>query len=78
MQSLNGQLIFSATDLSHFVACRHLTLLSRHTALGGPKPRHFDPALAVLRQRGIEHEQRCRPPTRSTCLVAADARVTRM
>jgi predicted RecB family nuclease len=58
MQSLDGKLIFSATDLSNFLACPHLTLLSRHTTLGGPKPRQFpDPGLEVLRQRGLEHEQ---------------------
>jgi predicted RecB family nuclease len=57
MQSLNGKLIFSATDLSNFLACPHLTLLSQRTALGGPKPRQFpDPGLEVLRQRGLEHE----------------------
>ncbi|MGE5761971.1 MAG: TM0106 family RecB-like putative nuclease, partial [Gemmatimonadota bacterium] len=59
MQSLNGKLIFSATDLSNFLACRHLTLLSRRTALGGPKPRQFDdPGLDVLQKRGLEHEQK--------------------
>ena len=58
MQRLDGRLIFSATDLSNFLACRHLTLLSRRTALGGPRPRRFDdPGLEVLQQRGLEHEQ---------------------
>lgn len=58
MQSLDGSLVFSATDLSSFLACPHLTLLNRHTALGGPKPRTFDdPGLAVLRQHGQQHEQ---------------------
>src|SRR5213593_2395704 len=58
MQSLNGKLIFSATDLSNFLACPHLTLLTRRTALGGPKPRQFpDPGLEVLQRRGLEHEQ---------------------
>ena len=59
MQSLNGKLIYSATDLSNFLSCPHLTLLTRRTALGGPKPRQFDdPGLEVLRQRGLEHEQK--------------------
>ncbi len=59
MQSLNGKLIYSATDLGNFLACPHLTLLSRRTALGGPKPRQFsDPGMEVLRQRGLEHEQK--------------------
>jgi predicted RecB family nuclease len=59
MQAVNGRLIFSATDLSHFLACPHLTLLNRRTALGGPRPVEFpDPGIEVLRQRGHEHEQR--------------------
>lgn len=58
MQSLNGTLLFSATDLSNFLACPHLTLLTRRTRLGGPAPREFsDPGIEVLRQRGREHEQ---------------------
>ena len=58
MQSLDGQLIFSATDLSNFLECPHLTLLTRRTALGGPRPKEFpDPGIEVLRQRGREHEQ---------------------
>jgi len=48
MQSLDGKLIYSGTDLSNFLACPHLTLLTRRTALGGPKPRQFlDPGLEV-------------------------------
>ena len=58
MQLLNGKLIFSATDLSNYLACPHLTLLNRRTAQGGPRPRVYpDPSLEVLRQRGHEHEQ---------------------
>jgi predicted RecB family nuclease len=59
MQSLLGRLIFSATDLSGFLACPHLTLLKRRTALGGPKPPQFDdPGIDVLQRRGVEHEQK--------------------
>ncbi len=58
MHSIENQLVFSATDLSNFLACSHLTLLDRRTARGGPKPRKYDdPALEVLWQRGLEHEQ---------------------
>ena len=54
MQFANNSLTLSATDLSNFLACPHLSLLNRHTALGGPKPRVFeDPGLEVLRQRGL-------------------------
>src|ERR1043166_6211071 len=59
MQSLENRLIFSATDLSNFLACPHLILLKRRTALGGPRPRVFDdPGVEVLRRRGLEHEQK--------------------
>ena len=58
MRLANGSLIFSATDVSNFLACPHLSLLRRVTALGGPKPPKFDdPAVEVLQQRGLEHEQ---------------------
>jgi predicted RecB family nuclease len=58
MQTFDDTLLFSATDLSNFLACPHLTLLNRRTALGGPKPPYFpDPGLDALRQRGQEHEQ---------------------
>jgi predicted RecB family nuclease len=59
MQKLDGKLIFSATDLSKFLGCSHLTLLNRRTAHGGPRPPYFDdPGLEVVRQRGTEHEQK--------------------
>ncbi len=52
-------LILSATDLSGFVACPHLTTLNHGAALGGPKPPKFDdPSAEVLRRRGLEHEAR--------------------
>src|SRR5690606_2129347 len=59
-QQTDRRLIFSATDLSHFLACGHLSLLDRRAATGeGPKPpKYDDPALEVLWQRGLEHEQR--------------------
>ncbi|MEX1181996.1 MAG: hypothetical protein WEF86_02095, partial [Gemmatimonadota bacterium] len=59
MHFIDHRLIFSATDLSHFLACGHLTLLTRRAATGeGPKPpKYDDPALEVLWQRGLQHEQ---------------------
>jgi predicted RecB family nuclease len=51
-------LTFAATDLSNFLGCSHLALLDRAAKQGGPKPpKYDDPALEVLQQRGIEHEQ---------------------
>ena len=55
----NGQLFFSATDLSRHLACSHLTSLRRAVAFGlrePPRP-YNDPRAEVLRQRGLEHEQ---------------------
>ena len=55
-----GRLAFAATDLSSHLACGHLTGLRRAVALGElarPTP-YDDPRADVLRQRGIEHEQR--------------------
>ena len=51
-------LILSATDLSKFLSCTHVTLLDRLTALGlQPKPpKYDDPALEALFARGLEHE----------------------
>src|SRR5687768_12753193 len=73
-------LIFTATDLSAFLACPHLTLLNLRTALGGPKPPVYDdPSLEVLRRRGEEHERaylqqlRVSPSTRVTEIVDASA-----
>jgi predicted RecB family nuclease len=51
-------LTFSATDLSHFVACAQLALLNHAVKCGAPKPPTYaDPALEVLRLRGLEHER---------------------
>lgn len=50
---------FSATELSHFVACSHLALLDRAAKSGGPTPpKYDDPALEVLWLRGLQHEAR--------------------
>ena len=59
MRHTNGQLSFSATDLSRHLACNHLTSLRRGIAFGKlePPPSYDDPRAEVLRQRGVEHEQ---------------------
>ena len=60
MRHANGQLLFSATDLSRHLACNHLTSLRRSIAFGElePPPPYDDPRAEVLRQRGLKHEQR--------------------
>lgn len=59
MKAVDAHLLFSATDLSNFLACPHRTRLDRAVqvdSLGKP-PRFDDPGLEVLQKRGEEHEQ---------------------
>lgn len=55
---LSGEtLLYSATDLSNFLACGHLSLLDRFDARGELTRPHFDdPGLEVLRELGHQHE----------------------
>ena len=59
MQLIDGQPVFSATDLVGFLECEHLTALER-AALAGlvQRPMREDPELDVIRKRGAQHEQR--------------------
>ena len=56
MRQANGQLAFSATDLSSHLACNHLTSLRRGVACGELEPPlpYDDPRAEVLRQRGLD------------------------
>jgi predicted RecB family nuclease len=57
MQVKGTQSLFFATDLTDFLACRHLSSLERLVAHGLVSRRFADdPVLEVLRQRGLEHE----------------------
>jgi uncharacterized protein len=48
----------SASDLSGFLSCIHLTGLDLSVAQGRREPPTWiDPALIVLRERGLEHER---------------------
>ncbi len=60
MHHRNGELFFAPTDLSRFLACRHLTTLSRAVALGetSPPPVFEDPRLEALIEAGRRHEAR--------------------
>ncbi len=59
MQLIDGQPVFSATDLVGFLECEHLTALER-AALAGlvDRPMRADPELDVIRKRGEQHEYR--------------------
>ena len=59
MQHLaDHRLFYSATDLTNFLGCRHLTVLER-LAAGKVIRRPFfdDPMLELLQERGLEHER---------------------
>ena len=50
--------LYFATDLTNFVACRHLTVLERLAAHQlAKRPFYDDPMLEILRERGLAHEE---------------------
>ena len=58
MRLLDGETIYSASDLVGFAACEHLTQLELSAARGERKrPERHDPLLEVLSRKGTEHEQ---------------------
>jgi uncharacterized protein len=59
MDRIDGQPVYSATDLVAYLACEHLTQLER-AALAGlvERPIRDDPELDIIRRRGFEHERR--------------------
>ncbi len=78
MQFLEGGLVLSASDLTGFAACEHLTQLEISAARGDRKrPVRDDPMLSVLSRRGDEHEQayleRLRASGRTVVEIAGDA-----
>src|SRR5437764_1838571 len=53
-----AELVLSATDLSNFLSCRHLTALEMAAALGKRRRPHWDdPLLEILFARGLAHEK---------------------
>jgi predicted RecB family nuclease len=57
MQLLEGEIILSATDLTGFLECEHLTQLELKAAKGElVRPVRDDPELDILTRRGGEHE----------------------
>jgi uncharacterized protein len=58
MQLSGTELVLSATDLSNFLSCRHLTALDMAAALGKRRRPHWDdPLLEILFARGLAHEK---------------------
>ena len=62
MQRLeDGRTVYSATDLVGFLECQNLTVLERASLAGAvERPTRDDPELAILQERGLEHERRFR------------------
>lgn len=59
MQLIDGQPVFSATDLVGYLACEHLTALERAALVGlVDRPNRADRELDVIRARGFQHEAR--------------------
>jgi hypothetical protein len=77
MQNLDGTTVYSATHLVGFLACENLTTLER-AALHGDieRPIRDDPELAVLQQRGEEHERRFLAYLRELGHEVVDGRVS--
>ncbi len=58
MQTHSDLALFSASDLSNYLGCRHLTGLDLRVAMGELAPPTWrDPGLAQLQHRGLAHEQ---------------------
>src|SRR6185295_17026275 len=59
MRNISDQIVLSATDLSNFLNCRHLTALELGEARGKRRrPQFYDPVLEALFARGLEHERK--------------------
>jgi predicted RecB family nuclease len=59
LQIINEKLILSASDLTNFLACEHLTQLTLASVRGELAcPELVSPDLEVIARRGQEHEQR--------------------
>ena len=73
MRIASSTLELSASDLSQFLACRHLTPLDLAVAQGQrAAPSWVDPALVLLQERGLGHERRYVDTLRGQGLEAVD------
>jgi uncharacterized protein len=57
MQRVNDTLLFSPSDLNHFVECEHLTSLDLLAVDGRGIAQEKDPQVEIIRIKGFEHEQ---------------------
>lgn len=73
MRVVQSSLELSASDISGFLGCRHRTGLDLAVALGQLSPPNWvDPMMQVLRERGLEHEERYADELRSQGLETLD------
>ncbi len=58
MQQRDGRLLFSPSDLNHFLECEHLTALDLAVARGEVvRPALIDPQRELIARKGDEHEE---------------------
>src|SRR5512132_4469077 len=58
MHLAGSNLQLAASDLGHFLSCRHCTALDMEVAQGvREKPYFFDPFMKMLTERGLAHEK---------------------
>jgi predicted RecB family nuclease len=57
MQNTGDRLLFSPTDLNHFVECEHLTMLDLLAVEGRGVVEETDPQAEIILAKGIEHER---------------------
>ena len=57
MHRLGQDLLFSPSDLNHFIECEHLTTLDLRAVDGGGVAKEKDPQAEIIRAKGFEHER---------------------
>ena len=73
MRQVNGQILFSATDLMNYLGCPHCTILDLRRPSDAMGATEVDEEQELLQQKGIEHEQRYRDR-----LIAQGVKVTQV
>ena len=79
MQSSNGRILLSPSDLNDYVSCRHLTTLAREVARGEREAPHVaDEGAQLLQEKGELHElqflERLHAEGREVVEIAMDER----
>ena len=73
VRTVSDTIELSASDLSQFLGCHHRTALDLQVAVGHrAAPSWADPVLAILQERGLDHERRYADALRSQGLRISD------